>query len=91
MDLVSLFLSVFLVALLYDQFTRKIPTRLRPDQAPKSAFGVVPADGFASQLRASGTEHVPFAACIETFTDMGPPIASCLCMALVLIPIRHGG
>jgi hypothetical protein len=56
----ALYLSVLLIsaALLYDQATRRIPTRLRADQAPKSEFGVVPVGGFASQLRASGIEQV---------------------------------
>jgi hypothetical protein len=62
MDAVStaLYFLVLLIsaALLYDQATRRIPTRLRVDQAPKSAFGVVPVDGFASQLRTYGTEQV---------------------------------
>lgn len=62
MDPVStaLYLLVLLIsaALLYDQATRRILTRLRADQAPKSAFSIVPVGGFASQLRVNGTEQV---------------------------------
>jgi hypothetical protein len=44
------------IAILYDQVTQRIPTRLLADQAPKSKFGVVPVEGFGSQLRADGVE-----------------------------------
>jgi hypothetical protein len=54
---IALYLLVLIsAALLYDRATRRIPTRLRADQAPKSEFGVNSVDGFASQLRTSGTE-----------------------------------
>ena len=37
------YLSIFLLllAVLYDQITKRIPTRLRADQAPKSGFGLI--------------------------------------------------
>jgi hypothetical protein len=53
---------LILAALLYDQATRRIPTRLRADQAPKSEFGLVPVDDFALPLRAYGKEQVFFIA-----------------------------
>lgn len=39
-------LFALLVLFLYDRVTKRIPSRLRPDQAPKSGFGLVPINGF---------------------------------------------
>jgi hypothetical protein len=48
-------------AVLYDQLTRKIPSRLRVGEAPRSAFGLVRADTFSPHdetARAHGVEQV---------------------------------
>ncbi|KIY04017.1 uncharacterized protein Z520_00709 [Fonsecaea multimorphosa CBS 102226] len=56
--------SVALLAtpLLYYQLTRGIPSRQRPDQAPRSKFGVVPVDGsrqgLGTQLRKDGVDII---------------------------------
>jgi hypothetical protein len=52
----ALCIFIALVAVLYDQVTRGIPTRLRAEQAPRSEFGIVRVDGFGSRSRASGVE-----------------------------------
>jgi hypothetical protein len=60
MDLATivLYLSILLIsaAFLYGKAAKRIPTRLRADQAPKSKFGVVPVAGFGTQSRADGLE-----------------------------------
>lgn len=43
-------------AALYDRFTKRIPSRLRPEEAPKSAFGLVRADALSPYASAYGTE-----------------------------------
>ena len=45
----------------YYLLTRKIVTRLRVGQAPKSEFGIVRVDGFSSHAhaRSGGTEYEP--------------------------------
>ncbi|OQV09646.1 Tetratricopeptide repeat-containing protein [Cladophialophora immunda] len=56
--------SVILLAtlLLYYQLTRGIPSRQRPEQAPRSKFGVVPVDGsrqgLGTQLRRDGVDII---------------------------------
>ncbi|KAI9775707.1 MAG: hypothetical protein M1816_005776, partial [Peltula sp. TS41687] len=45
-------------AFLYSQATKRIPTRLRADQAPKSEFGVVPVGGFGSRSHADGLDII---------------------------------
>jgi hypothetical protein len=52
------YLCIFLLSLavVYDQVTKKIPTRLRADQAPKSGYGLVPAVTYESPARAQGVE-----------------------------------
>ncbi|KAI9777909.1 MAG: hypothetical protein M1816_004381 [Peltula sp. TS41687] len=56
----SLYLILLLisVAFLYSELTKRIPTRLRSDQAPKSDFGLVPVDGFGSRTRANGLDII---------------------------------
>lgn len=44
------------VAFLYNQATKRIPSRLNDEQAPRSEFGVVRVDGFGSRFRAGGLE-----------------------------------
>lgn len=48
--------------LFYDQYTRKIPTRLREDQKPRSAYGLIPVHGFGRQVSRIGIELVRLAA-----------------------------
>ena len=43
----------------YYLLTRKIVTRLRVEQAPKSEFGIVPVNGFGSHAHSGGTEYEP--------------------------------
>jgi hypothetical protein len=62
MDLVTgaMYLLILLIPatflFLYGWATKKIPTRLQADQAPKSKFGIVPVDGFGSRPHAGGVE-----------------------------------
>jgi len=44
------------VAVLYHWLTKRIPSRLRADQAPRSPFGLVPVDGFGSRRGGGGVE-----------------------------------
>lgn len=53
---VCLLLLLISLAFLYDQFTRRIPTRLADDQAPKSSFGLVPVGADNLPATASGIE-----------------------------------
>ena len=39
--------------------TKKIVTRLRVEQAPKSEFGIVPVNGFGSHAYSGGAEYEP--------------------------------
>jgi hypothetical protein len=54
----ALYLLAFIVsaAFLYYQATKRIPSRLRAEQASRSEFGIVPVDGFGSRSRAGGLE-----------------------------------
>jgi hypothetical protein len=51
-----LFIVLVSVALLYDQATKRIPSRLRADQGPKSKFGIDPVNGFGSRPGPNGLE-----------------------------------
>lgn len=52
---VAVCLGIFLLsALLYDHLTKRIPTRLRADQAPKSELGLRPATGDDLPTRPNG-------------------------------------
>jgi hypothetical protein len=55
---VALYTCVFLLSLavLYDQITKRIPTRLRADQAPRSGFGLIPVAEYSFPARANGIE-----------------------------------
>lgn len=44
------------IIFLYHQLTKRIPSCLRPDQAPKTSFGIVQVDGFASSVTRHGVE-----------------------------------
>jgi hypothetical protein len=44
------------VAILYDQLTKRIPTRLRADQAPTSGYGLIAAAAHDAPVRAPGIE-----------------------------------
>jgi hypothetical protein len=44
------------VAILYDQLTKRIPTRLRADQAPTSGYGLIAAAAHDAPVRATGIE-----------------------------------
>jgi hypothetical protein len=52
--IVFLFFLSFLA--LYDKITKTIPSRLRADQAPKSAFGLIPAFAYGEPAEAHGIE-----------------------------------
>ncbi|KAI9789841.1 MAG: hypothetical protein M1816_005758 [Peltula sp. TS41687] len=54
----TLLILLISVAYLYSHTTKRIPTRLRADQAPKSEFGVVPVDGFGSRCHADGLDII---------------------------------
>ena len=57
---VAAYLLVFTLsaAIIYNQATRKIPSRLNAEQAPKSKFGIVPVEknNLDSGPRAGGVE-----------------------------------
>jgi hypothetical protein len=55
----AVYFSILLLSLLvlYDQVTKRIPTRLREDQRPKSGFGLVSATGNDLPARADGIEY----------------------------------
>lgn len=52
------YICIFLLALatLYDQITKRIPTRLRADQAPKLGYGLLRAVENDLPVRAHGIE-----------------------------------
>ena len=54
----AVYICIFLLslAILYDQVTKRIPTRLRADQAPKSGFGLFSAAENELPARAHGIE-----------------------------------
>ena len=43
---------------LYDRLTRRIPSRLNKDEAPRSKFELVRADSFGPNTTAQGVEYV---------------------------------
>jgi hypothetical protein len=54
-------ICIALAAVVYDQLTKRIPSRLRAEEAPRSAFGFVRADKFSPHdkpARAHGIEQV---------------------------------
>jgi hypothetical protein len=55
---VAAYLCILLVsvAILYDQLTKRIPTRLRADQVPKSGYGLITAPIHDAPVRAVGIE-----------------------------------
>ncbi|KJZ69751.1 hypothetical protein HIM_10862 [Hirsutella minnesotensis 3608] len=55
---VYLLVSLLSIAFLYDQVTKRIPTRLVADQAPKSRFGLVPIGAYNLPARAGGVDIV---------------------------------
>lgn len=64
-SLAALYLCVFIfiasVAVVYDQLTKRIPSRLQDGQAPQSGFGLVRADKLSAhdeRARAHGVEQV---------------------------------
>lgn len=60
--LTTLYLCIFIAsaAVVYDQLTKRIPSRLRAEEAPQSGFGLVRADQLSSHkhARADGIEQV---------------------------------
>lgn len=44
------------VVILYEQLKKRIPTRLRADQAPTSGYGLIAAAVHDAPVRASGIE-----------------------------------
>lgn len=61
----AVYVSLLLLSLLvvYDQITKRIPTRLRVDQRPKSGFGLVSATGNDIPVRADGIEYAMLRSC----------------------------
>lgn len=55
---VAAYLCILLVpvAILYNQLTKRIPTRLRADQVPKSGYGLIAAATHDAPVRAVGIE-----------------------------------
>ncbi len=53
---VSLVIFLLSLAFLYRQITTRIPSRLHPNQVPKSRFGLVPVGVNSSQIPAAGVE-----------------------------------
>jgi len=58
MEQLVIYLCILLVsaAILYDQLTKRIPTRLRADQAPRSGYGLIAAAAHDAPVRARGIE-----------------------------------
>ncbi|KAL8909884.1 MAG: hypothetical protein Q9171_004797 [Xanthocarpia ochracea] len=54
----SLCILITLAAVLYDQLTKRIPSRLRAEEAPRSAFGLVRADKLSSRASAHGIDII---------------------------------
>jgi hypothetical protein len=54
----AVYLCIFLLSLavLYDQITKRIPTRLHANQAPKSRFGLIPTAEYNLPPCAHGVE-----------------------------------
>lgn len=86
---VSIFIA--LVAVLYDQLTKRIPSRLRADEAPRSASGFSRADALSPHdkpARAHGIEQVCAAQRLGRHTNWRPASSSCTVSART--PTRRG-
>ena len=57
-SLLYLSLVLLLTTTVYYRVTKRIPSRLRFEQAPKSEFGIIPAGGFGSHAGSGGVEYV---------------------------------
>ncbi|KAF2271228.1 uncharacterized protein EI97DRAFT_408568, partial [Westerdykella ornata] len=57
---IALYLCILLAsaAVLYDQLTKRIPSRLRAEEAPKSAFGLVRADALSPHASTHGIDII---------------------------------
>ncbi|KAF2003883.1 hypothetical protein P154DRAFT_519784 [Amniculicola lignicola CBS 123094] len=57
---IALYLCILIAsaAVLYDQLTKRIPSRLRAEEAPKSAFGLVRADALSPHASAHGIDII---------------------------------
>lgn len=57
---VAALLCILLVSLviLYDQLKKRVPTRLRADQAPTSGYGLIETAADDAPVRAHGIEYV---------------------------------
>ncbi|KAI4193423.1 MAG: hypothetical protein LQ350_008321 [Teloschistes chrysophthalmus] len=54
---IALSVCIF-TAVLYDQLTKRIPSRLQAEEAPRSAFGLVRADKLSSRASAYGIDII---------------------------------
>jgi hypothetical protein len=56
---IPIYIWIFLlsIAFLYDQTTKRVLTRLRGDQAPKSGFGLVPAGTACRRVPVESSVH----------------------------------
>jgi hypothetical protein len=82
---------ITLVAVLYDQLTKRIPSRLQADEAPRSASGFDRADALSPHdkpARAHGIEQVCAAQRLGRHTDWRP--ASSSYTASARTPTRRG-
>ncbi|KAL9628429.1 MAG: hypothetical protein Q9164_007280 [Protoblastenia rupestris] len=57
-SVLSLCILIVSAAVLYDQLTKRIPSRLRAEEAPRSAFGLVRADKLSSRASAHGIDII---------------------------------
>lgn len=55
-SLIILSLVLLLPMIAYDLATKRIPSRLQFEQAPKSESGIIPVDGFGSDADSDGVE-----------------------------------
>ena len=69
---VYLFIFLLSIAFLYDQITRRIPTRLDSNQIPKSRFELVPVGANGFPTRADGIEYAQSGRCCRerSLTDV---------------------
>jgi len=84
------YLLIFLLSLLFifhKLVTKQIPSRLNPDQAPRTSFGLVQIDGFAKTVTDEGVEQVQHSNVIFLANSNA---ASSLYMVLGRIPIQPG-
>lgn len=87
----AFYICVFLlsIAFIYDLATKRIPSRLRADEAPKSRFGLVPAGDYSLPARACGVEYAQSVATANGERRLHTA-ASSLSMALDPIPTQRG-